>query len=109
MNIRYDARVDEAFTRAPFKSEIEASLTVIDSCGHPVCIQIFPWEAGIDEITLMLRKDDGGPFPNSPLYGQFKLSRSAYEGEVSSQQEALHTLNSFVKVVENLLNDYGSD
>ena len=93
------------FSCSNFQKEVEASLAAVDSCGQSVCIQIFPWE-GVDAVTLMLRKEDGGAFPGSPSYGQFKLSRSAYEGTVLSQQEDRQTVALFVKEIEKILSNY---
>jgi hypothetical protein len=93
------------FSCSDFQTEVEASLAAVDSCGQSVCIQIFPWE-GVDAVTLMLRKEDGGAFSGSPHYGQFKLPMSAYEGELSSQQEARHTVALFVKEIEKMLSNY---
>jgi hypothetical protein len=99
--------LSDLFLFSTFQKEVEGCLAAVDSCGYPVCIQIFPGD-NPDNVVLMLRKEDGGEFPDSPQYGQFILPLSAYEGEVSSQQEARQTIRSFITVVKKVLNGHKS-
>lgn len=106
MKIKADG-LSEFFLCQPFQREVEKCLAAVDSCGHPVCIQIFPGD-NPDSVVLMLRKEDGGEFPDSPQYGQFTLPLSAYEGKVSSLQEAQQTIHSFITSVKKVLRDHKS-
>ncbi|MGE4490083.1 MAG: hypothetical protein AB7E95_11130 [Kiritimatiellales bacterium] len=101
------AGLSNSFLCQPFQREVEECLAAVDSCGHPVCIQIFPGE-NPDNVVLMLRKEDGGEFSDSPQYGQFTLPRSAYEGDVASQQEAQQTIHAFITAIKKVLSGHKS-
>lgn len=106
MNVKYDNRLDKSYSCSDFQKEVEDLLVVADSFGQPVCIQIFPGEGAQDAVTLMLRKENGETFSESPDYGRFKLPMSAYEGEVSSQHEARRTVALFVQEIEKILSNH---
>ena len=103
MKVKYGTGLGAKFLSEPFKTEIEERLSRVDSCGHSVCVEVFP--SPPDAITLMLRKSAGGPFPNTPTYKEFVFDSSAYEGNERELNKARADLEDFVEKIQHALRE----
>jgi len=112
MDVRYHQNIgDELFKNSKFQRKIEQMLRALDTCGQSVYISVLMVNDNPDAVTLMCRRESGGPFPGSPPYKKYKLWRSAYEEyEVACPdesdedvQKAIAQAKEFIREVQEAL------